>query len=206
MRKRTRKLGLAGLVAFITMGVVGCGLFGGDEVFDLPIETSTDFDVSFDVGAVTGEAAGQQAPERLEYDLTLPGIPIDFTTVSEDLNDNKSKLREVSITFIKVTPTENTVTGELPDIDLYINASGTTGIEGGHRIATIPPIQPGSLTPVNATIHVAGMEAAQPMITSLKFNVVPSANLVVEQGETVPGGAAALNIEIGLRAVVNPTK
>lgn len=185
----------------------GCDLINDTaDSLNLPIEFDHSLNANLDIGAATGQAAGQPAPADVTYDLDLPPVPVDLASANSQIAANRNKLRSVEFTSIRVQPTSNSLTSATPPLDVYIGAKGATSVDDGIKIATIPPIPAGSTGVVNATIDAAGQTAAQGHITSLDFTVILSAALDVQAGETVPGGAAALTITLAVKAVVNPTK
>jgi len=209
-RARSTAFVVAALIAIAMLGTTAaCSLFGiGDDGFDLPIKVEHTFDINLDLSALP--TSGQTAPERLEIPLNqpplaLPAIPVDLTN-QQEIYDNKDKLKSVEISQITIRPTANSVTADLPAIDLYVGPAGATDISNAIKVATIPSIPAGSTTTIGGEIDDAGMASAQQHITTLNFTFIPDATLVVEAGETVPGGAADLNITLAITATVDPTK
>ncbi len=193
-------VGAALLAVAVLASSAACSLFGiGDDGFDIPISVEHTFDINIDLSAMP--TSGQVAPERLEIPLnqpplSLPAVPVDLTS-QQEINDNKDKLESIEITQITIRPTTNTVTGDLPPIDLYIGPAGATDIANAIKVATAI---------IGGEIDDAGMAAAQQYITTLNFTFIPDATLIVENGDTVPGGAADLNITLAVTATVDPTK
>lgn len=195
-----------GMLLIFVMGASGCALFGIDDDlgFDLPISAEHTFNVPIDLGALP--TSGSVAPQRLETPLPLPPAPVDLTQASPELNSNKDKLESVEITKIRVTPKTNSLTAALPPLELYVGPSGAMLPADGILIATIPSIPAGSTAEVPGQIDAVGMAAAQTHITSLKFAFIPASTLIVEEGQTVPGGSADLEITLEITATVDPTK
>jgi len=193
------------LLVFVATGA-GCALFGIDDDlgFDLPISAEHSFNIPIDLGALP--TSGSVAPERLETPLPLPPAPVDLTKASPELNSNKDKLKSVEITKIRVKPKTNSLTAALPPLELYVGPSGALLPANGVRIATIPSIPAGSTAEVAGQIDDAGMASAQTYITSLQFAFIPASTLIVEKGQTVPGGSADLEITLEITATVDPTK
>ena len=53
------------------------------------------------------------------------------------------------------------------------------------------------------TLDADAQAAAQPFLLALDFTVMTAAAIDVEAGDTVPGGAATLDVAIDVRAVVD---
>ena len=194
---RRRLLSVLLLVTIALVGgLPGCALFGGDEAFELSISASKDFSLPVTTSSIPGAGTGTAAPA--DVDLPLGDIPMNLADSSAELNDNKDKLRSITIDKIIVTPNDNTlVDGNLPPITLAFGppAGGSGEV---FTVATIPSIGPGMQGPIQAEINVAGMASAQQYITSLNFTL--------KMGETIPGGGVNLNIEMKITATVDPTK
>ena len=204
--RRILPVGLALLLAAGLFGLSSCALFGLDDDlgFDVPISTTQSFTVPINLSALP--TSGTTAPERLEIPLDLPAAPIDLAEASSEFSSKKDKLEKIEITNLKVTPKSNTLTGDLPPMELYIGPVDASSAADGELIYTIPVIAAGSTTEVYGTRDDAGMDAAQTHLLSLSFSFVPSAVLIVEQGDEVPGGAAELEFEIEITATVDPLK
>ena len=189
----------------IALGLcVGCDQLS--ESLDVDIVTDYTFPAAIDVGAVTGGTAGTVAPAQVSKDLAVPAQDVDLVKEAPALKDAKGRVKSIELTKISALPKTNTVTGVLPAFDIYIGALGNTDVKNAFKIATIPAIPAGSNTVVNATIDAEGTKSAQQFLTTLAFSQMLVAKLVVEKGESIPGGEADLNVTLGLKAVLNPVK
>lgn len=184
----------------------GAACDSATDLLDFPIEFGHTINTPVDLGQATGPAAGQPSPVDATYPLAMPAVPVDLVSANSDIAANRTKLRSVEFTGIRVAPTSNTLTAATPPIELYVGPAGATAPEQGVRIATLPAIPAGSTATASAAIDAAGQSQAQPWITSLNFTVIPKATLSVAAGQTVPGGAADLAITLDVKAVVNPAK
>ncbi len=173
---------------------------------DVPVQTSYTFSTSFDIGAIMGSAAGQKAPQKIEKDLSLPATSIDLVKQVPALANAKGRVKSFEITKIDAHPKVNSVTGALPSFDLHVGAHSNTDLAQTAKIATIPSIPSKSTAVVAAVLHKDGMAAAQPHFTALAFSQMIVAKMVVNKGETVPGGKADLDITLAIKAVLNPIK
>ncbi|MEY3014060.1 MAG: hypothetical protein RIT45_2795 [Pseudomonadota bacterium] len=173
---------------------------------NVPIETEQVAQIAFDLGAVSGAAAGQPSPAAVEEKLPLPPADIDLNKESQALADNKGLIKRLEITGIEVTPTENTATSALPAFEIRIGAFGETDITKTAKIATVPAIPAGSTAVVSAAIDAAGTDAAQTNLLALAFSQHVSATMKIAKGEKMPSGAAKLDIKMKLKATLNPVK
>lgn len=201
--------GPAVLASALVMALVGCDQL--EEVVDnnksklnVPIETEQAVEVPIDLGAASGAAAGQPAPQDVDQAIAIPPAQLDLNKESKALADNKSKIKRLEFTSITATPTENTVTSALPAMEIWIGAFGAADTNGAAKIATIPSIPAGSTAPVQATIDAAGTDAAQAALLSLAFSQHTVAKLVIKKGEKLPSGAAKLQLKLKLKATLNP--
>jgi len=192
------------LAAMLLTVAPSCALFGFDEDggFDLPISASESVVVPVDLSSVPN--SGQTAPQDVDIPLDLPAQPVDLASASQDLDKNKDKLERLEIKRLNITPQNNSLTRDLPPIDLFIGPFDGDP-NGAVKIATIPSIPAGSTERVVGQIDDAGMDAAQPFLTSLQFSFQPSGTLEVKQGEEIPGGRADLELLIEVQATVDPT-
>ncbi len=174
------------------------------DKLDVPIETTHSFPTAFDVGAATGKAAGQKAPAKIEHDLSVPGQDVDLIKEAPALKNAEGRVKSLEIKRIEAKPTANSVTGTLPSFDLLIGPLGEKNAANAIKIATIPAIPAKSMAVVAATIDAQGMKDAQAHLTKLRFSQHLVAKLVVNKDDQVPGGKAALNVTLSLKAVLNP--
>lgn len=211
MQRIARKLGVLATIASACVGLTGCDQIGdaidnNKNVLDVPIETEYSFPTAFDVGAATGQAAGQKAPAKVTHDLSVPGQDVDLVKEAPALANAKGRVKSMEITKIEALPSTNTVTGALPSLDLLIGALGEKDVSKAIKIATIPSIPSKSTAVVSATIDAQGMKDAQKYLTTLGFSQHLVAKLVVEKDDTVPGGKADMTVTLGVKAVLNPIK
>ncbi|TNF36772.1 MAG: hypothetical protein EP329_04800 [Deltaproteobacteria bacterium] len=178
----------------------------GCDSLDIPIGFDQSFDVHVSLGDVTGAAAGQPAPADASYPLALSPIRIDLVSSSPQLESNRDKVQSITLGGLTVTPSNNSLTAATPPIDLYVAPAGATSPSQGLRIATLPSVPAGSTAVVSASIDAAAQQSAQPWLTSLDFVFIPVATLSVQQGQTVPGGAADLHVTVGVEATIDALK
>ena len=204
MRTRRSLSALFSALLIAGLGLGGCDLL--EEGIDIPITFTQSFDVPVDLGQATGAAAGQQAPQDATYPLGLGAVPIDLVSSNAQIAANRSKIQAIEFTSVSVTPKNNTLTGPTPVIDLYVGPAGATQPSQGIKIATLPSVAAGSTATTQAVIDTQAQALAQNYLTSLDFTLLPVATLSVTKGQTVPGGAATLTIQLGVKATLNPVK
>lgn len=200
---------LALLIA--TTSLTGCDQFNNfvdnnKDKLNVPIETEQVMQLPIDLGAISGQAAGQPAPEKFEQVLPLPPADVDLNKESKPLADNKGLIKRLEITGIDITPVENTATSALPAFELRFGAFGETDVNKTVKIATVPAIPAGSTAVVQGQLDSAGMDAAQTHLLSLAFSQHTVATLKIAQGEKMPSGAAKLDIKLKLKATLNPVQ
>jgi hypothetical protein len=188
-----------------------CDLFNSakasvQQAAQIPLDVNEATKISLDVGKLTGPTAGTVTPIDMNQDLTTPPAPIDLNKSQPDLAKYANgHIVTVEINKIGVTPTTNTLTSDLPSLDLYIGPTTAKGIADCIKVATIPKIAKGSTTAVDAVIDAAAMkEAGTKYMATLAFAQMLSGKLVIKAGDTVPGGKIDLNLDLGVHAVVSP--
>ncbi len=198
------------LVAVTTLPA--CNLFNSakaavQNAAQIPIDVTESTSASLDVGKLTGPLAGQPAPAGgLSQDIALPPVPVDLNKTQPNLVQYANgHIVTLEINKIAVTPSNNTMTGDLPALDIYFGPTDAKGIADGIKVATIPPIKGGSTTAVDAVIDSAAMtEAGTKYLAKLAFSQIMAGKLVVKAGDPVPGGKVDLKFDLGLHAVVTP--
>ncbi len=201
---RLAAIGLAALLALAACDQINDAIDDNKGALDVPVSTTWGFPFTMDLGQATGALAGQKAPEAKEHDLSTPAVDVDLVAEAPALANAKGRVKRLEITALTITPTANTVTGKLPAFDIYIGPKGATKPEDAVKIATVPSIEGGSTAAISAPIDSAGMEAAQPHLTSLAFAQLVVAKLAVAKGDDVPGGKADLTVDLALKATLNP--
>ncbi len=171
---------------------------------DLPIETEQKTTVPLDLGAAAGVAAGKPSPQDVSQPIAIPPVDLDLNKQSPELAKHKGAIKRIEFTGITVKPLTNTVTSALPVIEIWVGPMGGKDTTGAAKIATIPAIPAGSTAAVQATIDVAGTDAAQAHLLTLAFTQHTIAKLVVKKGENMPSGAANLELTMKLKATLNP--
>jgi hypothetical protein len=202
---------LLALGATLALALAGCDQLQdvvdkNKDKLNVPIEVAQKTALAIDIGAATGQLAGQKAPEAMETPLPLPPADVDLNKESQALADNKALIKRLEITGIDVAPSNNSVTGDLPAFELRIGAFGAKEAKDAVLIATVPAIPAGSAAPVSAVIDAAGMDAAQTHLLALAFSQHTVATLKVAQGGDVPGGKVDLELTMKLKATLNPVK
>ena len=206
VRAASVTLPLAALTALPACDLLNQAKASVENAAQLPIDVQQSTKVTLDVGALIGALAGQTVPPGpdLTQDLTTPPAPIDLNKEQPELAKYASgHIKTVEINKIAVTPTTNTLTGDLPALDLYFGGTTAKSYADGIKVATIPSIKAGSTTAIDAIIDTAKMsEAGTKYLSTLAFSQMMAGKLVIKAGEKVPTGKIDLKLDLGVHAVV----
>ncbi len=206
---RTASLALP--LAAVTV-LPACDLFNqvaaaAQNAANISVDETESTNVSLDVSALTGALAGQPAPAPgLTQDLALPPVAVDLNKSQPNIAKYANgHIVTLEINKIAVTPSSNTLTADLPALDIYFGPTTAKTPADGIKVATIPPIKAGSTTAVDATIDAAAMtQAGTKYLSTLAFSQIMDGKLVIATGGMVPGGKVDLKLDLGLHAVVTP--
>ena len=206
-----RTLVRAATLALPLVALPACDLFNQaksavENAAQIPIDVTQSTKVSFDLGKAMGATAGQTTPVKIEQDLPLPAAPVDLNKEKPELAKYANgHIVTVEINKIAVTPTTNTLTADLPSLDIYFGPATATKASEGIKVATIPAIPKGSTKAVDAIIDAAGMKkAGTDYLAKLAFAEIMTGKLIIEAGASVPNGQIDLNLDLGVHAVVTP--
>ena len=115
------------VVALPAVALSGCDILNKaasdvtNAVTNIPIDVTQSTKISLDVGTLIGAAAGQKAPADTTQAITTPPQPVDLNKEQPDLAKYANgHIKTLEIAKIAVTPTTNTLTGNLPALDLYV--------------------------------------------------------------------------------------
>ncbi len=204
---------IQGFLLLLPLLTAGC-LLGCDQLstavtstagkLDLTFSVTQSLPTSFDLGQALGGNAGQVAPVALAQDVTSPAQTVDLTKTEPQLVPYKKLVKSIKITAVTVTPKSNTLTGPLPQVDLYVGATPLKATKDGARLCSIPSIPKGSVAAVTGTVDAASAAAASTFVTSLAFDELSLIHLVVAKGETAPAGKIDLDVKVTLSVVVSP--
>lgn len=177
-----------------------------NAVTNIPIDVNQSTKISLDVGTLVGALAGQKTPQELKQEIATPPVPVDLNKEQPELAKYANgHIKTLEIAKIAVTPTTNTLTGDLPQLDLYVGATDIKSTADGIKVATIPAIKAGSTELVNATIDTAAMTTAgTKYLAKLAFGQMLKGTLVVPAGGSVPNGKIDLKLDLGVHAIVTP--
>ncbi len=176
------------------------------DAAQIPIDVTQSTKVSFDLGKALGSTAGQTTPIKIEQDLPLPALPVDLKKEKPELAKYADgHIVTVEIKQIVVTPTTNTLTADLPALDIYFGPATATKASEGVKVASIPAIPKGSNKAIDAVIDSAGMtKAGTDYLAKLAFAEIMTGKLIVEAGGSVPSGLVDLKLDLTIHAVVTP--
>ena len=173
---------------------------------NLPLNASESTKITVDVGQLLGPLAGVPAVADGSKDITTPPVPIDLRKSQPELAKYANgHIKTIEITAIQVTPTTNTLSGDLPPLDLYFGPSNATSLAQGVKVATIPAIVHGSTAAMSAAIDAAGMKTAGTQyLATLGFTQAMKATFATKAGQPLPTGKVDLNLVLNIQAVVSP--
>jgi len=193
---------------------VGCGLFDGDEPFD--INFTEEVPVSFTIDAsrfcptsLDCEAAAGPSPDRVELpDLELD-IDIDIlaATGSTQLREVSGRLKSVEVDRVEYKYSNNDLNIKTPQMKIYVGRLTASTRSGAAEIATIPQADPGANTSGNASVTDAQKKAGSDILKSLQISLIPFMQPeAIERGQpSPPKGSADVDLILHLKFVANPT-
>ncbi len=189
-----------------------CDLFNqvasaAQNAANVSIDQTETTNLTLDVSQLTGAAAGKPAPAPgITQQLTLPPVAVDLNKSQPNIAKYANgHVVTLEINKIVVTPSHNSLTADLPAMDIYFGPTTAKAVTDGIKVATIPPIKAGSETAVDAAIDSAAMtQAGSKYLATLAFSQMIGGTLVVATGSNVPGGKVDLKFDLGLHAVVTP--
>lgn len=206
VRATTLALPLAAVTALPACDLFNQAKAAVQNAAQIPIDQMESTKVTLDLTQVIGAAAGQTTPQDLNQEITTPASPLDLNKTQPEITKYANgHIVTLEINKIGVTPTTNTLTGDMPALDLYIGAVDAKDTSTAIKVATIPAIKAGSTAAFDAQIDTAAMtKAGTTYLSKLAFSQMMHTKLTVKAGDKVPGGKVDLKLDLGLHAVVTP--
>jgi hypothetical protein len=203
----------------------GCGLFdaGSGVWINIP-DQSVAFDLNTDI-----------AKTKLQAWLTTNSYNIDISNLTElpdsitinekfsielvlqniDLNNESAlksyidsgKIRGVSIKYLtyNLTSTPNV---DLPAVDFYIDAYGTTDIgTSSTKVGTLPSIKSGQLSNGEVVFAQGGREKMSEYFMGRRFTLIAKTDIIIDTTSgpaTIPDGSLTGVLTIGVQFKVDP--
>lgn len=195
--------------------VASCGFFQKD---DLDVTYTEDFTVDLPtIDSATLCPSGvdcTQTAATADMDRELRPIEVDVEvdvveqTGNKKLADYAGRFKSVNVTKIEYTIKDNSLTLDLPPLDLYLAPTGVSSSSDAKavKMATIPATPAKmSVTNGNAEIVTANDAAISELIQSLQVTALAHAVPVVKKGQPFPpSGKATLSITLYVTLVANP--
>lgn len=205
------------LIALLAIPFAGCGLFDEDRLEEaLNITYTEDFEIELPIDANALCPAGADCMgEVVESPQNRPLQPIEIAvdldivslTGNAELAQYAGKFRSVGITRIAYAAPNNTLTFDLPPINLYVGPLGTKkgNASGAVKIATIPAIPAKMAASGDAMIDEANKVPASDLVKSLQTALVTDAAPEVKRGQPFPpSGANNLKLTVYVTFTANP--
>lgn len=198
----------------IPLSLAGCGLFEEDA---LDITYTEDFEISLPIDASLLCPAGTDCSgNAVAADQDRPlkpieiAIPLDIValTGNAELASYAGKFKSVNISRIAYAAPANTLTFDLPPINLFIGpADIKTGTStGALKLATIPAIPAKMSATGDAPIEAANAKGISDRIKTLQAAVATEASPVIKRGQPFPpSGTNNLKLTLYVTFVANPT-
>lgn len=194
--------------------ISGCGLFDGDEPFDInfteevPISFTIDAS-SFCPGSLDCDAAAGPSPDRVELPELELDIDLDILEVtgSNQLRDVSSRLKSVEVDRVEYKYSNNDLNIKTPQIKIYVGRLSASTRNGAAEIATIPQAEPGANSSGNASVSEEQKKAGSDILKSLQVSFIPFMQPeAIERGQpSPPKGSADVDLILHLKFVANPT-
>ena len=184
--------------------MVQCGLLD-EDVLDIPITQDITFTVPIDANILTGGQTGT-APEDVSYPFEF-GQSFDLISLNPEIAKYQSNIKEVRIDSIVYTAGNNSMSVDIQPVVLYTAPNGVSSPSdsNANRLATTATITAGSsFSNRSASLDANGQSQASAHFSSLKFAVLVSTDLAVEQGGLIPTGKVDLTFTITITLVANP--
>ena len=213
------KRSIIGLLTIIALFALACGFLDPDDArealtvtYDEAIEIAP-FEIDADELCPPDEDCdedGAPAPEDIEL------MPIEFhvdvdiveATGQSALRDISSRLRSLEITSISYDVSDNDLTFDLPDFDIYVGPLGTEESDDPEAVhlTTIPSTPAGENASGDAPVIDANRQESSEIFKEMEFSAIPTAQPVVAEGQPFPpSGSAELQLTINIRITANPT-
>jgi hypothetical protein len=195
----------------------GCGLFDEDKLTSaLDITYTEDFEISLPIDAAalcpadadcTGTAAA--APQDQPLKPLEVAIDLDIATLTgnPELASYAGKFKSVNISRIAYAAPDNSLTFDLPPINLYVGPLGTMkGTSAGAlKLATIPSIPAKMNASGDAPLEAGNATAISDRFKSLQAAIVTDAAPVIKRGQPFPpSGTNNVKITLYVTFVANP--
>lgn len=195
--------------------LAGCGLFDGEDPFDIEFEEQVP--VAFRIDAdrfcpttIDCTAAEGPAPDRVELPPVELDIDIDIleATGSTQLREVSSRLKSIEVDRVEYKYLNNTLNIKTPNIKLYVAPENASSRGSGAELASVPQAEAGATPSGTETVPDDQKDAASDILKTLQISVIPYMEAeAIERGQpSPPKGGADIEMILHLKVVANPTE
>lgn len=203
------------LIVAGVFGFSGCGLFDGDDPFDITFTEEVPFSFTIDADqfcptTLDCDAAEGPAPDRIE----LPEVEVDIdldvlaATGSTQLREVSSRLKSVEVDRVEYVFKDNTLNFKSPEIRFFVAPLNASTRAAGAEIGSIPQAAPKTNASGTATTTEVQKKAASETLKSLQISVIPfmKPSAIERNQPSPPKGSTEVEVIIHLKFVANPTE
>ena len=193
---------------------LACGFFDS-EIATVTYEEAIpiDFDIDADELCPADQECGEeQAPtdEDIELDPIEESFEIDIVekTGNDELRDVTSRMRSLEITSIDYEVTDNDLTFDLPEVDIFVAPVGVedTDHEDSILLTTLPSVPAETDDEGRADVIEENRQASSELFKKMEFEALPRAQPVIQEGQPFPpSGTAEIVLTINIMITANPT-
>lgn len=206
---------IIGLVAVLGLFGLACGLLDDDATTvtyyeSIPVQFDLDANQFCDAGAdFDCEDDQREADAEIELGHIQEGDDIDIVerTGNEELRDIGQRLRTLEITSIGYQVSDNDLTFDLPEIDLFIGPIGTDDVEDDDVVylTSVPQTDAGTDAEGDAPVDEENREASSEYFRQMEFAGLTALEPKIREGQLVPpSGDAQVEVTINIKIQANP--
>lgn len=206
---------LIGLLILLGLSAIACGMLDSEmatvtyeEAIPIDFEVNADEICPPDVDCDADPPPS--APEDTELDPIEFDIDIDIVEESDNdgMKDVSSRLRSLEITSIDYDVSDNDLTFDLPDLEIFVAPLGTEDIddEESVHLTTIPSVPAEDDDAGRADVIEANRQEASDIFKEMDFAALSRAQPIVKEGQPLPpSGTAKIELKINIKLTANPT-
>lgn len=209
------KRSMIGLIIVLGLSALACGLLDS-EMATVTYEEGISFDFEVDADEICPPDVDcdadppPDAPEDTELEPLEMSFDIDIVDQSESdgMRDVSSRMRSLEITSIDYEVSDNDLSFDLPDIDVYVAPLGTEDAdnEDAVHLTTIPSVPAEEDDSGRADVIEANRADSSEIFKELDFTAIPAAQPVVKEGQPLPPkGTANVEMTVNIKITANPT-
>lgn len=200
---------------FGALGLAGCGLFDGDDPFDITFTEEVPFSFTIDADqfcptTLDCDAAEGPAPDR----IVLPEVEVDIdldvlaATGSTQLREVSSRLKSVEVDRIEYAFKDNSLNFKSPEIRFFVAPLNASTRTAGAEVGSIPQAEPKTNASGTATTTEEQKKAASDTLKTLQISMIPfmKPSPIERNQPSPPKGSTTIEATIHLKFVANPTE